>query len=69
MGDAFPELKAQQQLITKVMKEEEESFLRTLDKGIALLNDAMDKLKAEGKTVLAGTEASVCSTLMASLLT
>ncbi len=57
MGDAFPELKAQQQLITKVMKEEEESFLRTLDKGIALLNDAMDKLKAEGKTVLAGTEA------------
>ena len=57
MGDAFPELKAQQQLITKVMKEEEESFLRTLDKGIALLNDAMDKLKSEGKTVLAGTEA------------
>ena len=57
MGDAFPELKAQQQLITKVMKEVEESFLRTLDKGIALLNDAMDKLKAEGKTVLAGTEA------------
>ena len=57
MGEAFPELKAQQQLITKVMKEEEESFLRTLDKGIALLNDAMDKLKAEGKTVLAGTEA------------
>ena len=57
MGDAFPELKAQQQLITKVMKEEEESFLRTLDKGIALLNDAMDKLKNEGKTVLAGTEA------------
>ncbi len=57
MGDAFPELKAQQQLIAKVMKEEEESFLRTLDKGIGMLNDAMDQLKAEGKTELDGVQA------------
>jgi len=57
MGDAFPELKAQQQLISKVMKEEEDSFLRTLDKGIGLLSDAMDKLKAEGKTELDGVQA------------
>ncbi|MBR2292268.1 MAG: alanine--tRNA ligase [Prevotella sp.] len=57
MGDAFPELKAQQQLISKVMKEEEDSFLRTLDKGIGMLNDAMDKLKAEGKTELDGVQA------------
>ena len=57
MGDAFPELKAQQTLIAKVMKEEEDSFLRTLDKGIGMLNDAMDKLKAEGKTELDGVQA------------
>lgn len=57
MGDAFLELKAQQTLITKVIKEEEESFLRTLDKGIAMLNDAMEKLKAEGKNQLDGVQA------------
>ncbi len=57
MGDAFPELKAQQTLIAKVMKEEEDAFLRTLDKGIGLLNDAMDKLKTEGKTELGGVQA------------
>ncbi|SFK60018.1 alanine--tRNA ligase [Proteiniphilum acetatigenes] len=37
MGDAYPELAAQQMLIEKVMKEEEESFLRTLETGIRLL--------------------------------
>ncbi len=57
MGDAFPELKAQQQLITKVIKEEEESFLRTLDKGIALLDKAMEELKSNGKSELDGVQA------------
>ncbi|MBQ3699755.1 MAG: alanine--tRNA ligase [Prevotella sp.] len=57
MGDAFPELKAQQVLITKVIKEEEESFLRTLEKGIQMLNDAMEKLKGEGKSELDGVQA------------
>ena len=37
MGDAYPELPAQQSLIEKVIKEEEESFLRTLENGIKLL--------------------------------
>ena len=57
MGDAFPELKAQQQLISKVMKEEEDAFLRTLDKGISLLDKAMELLKAEGKSELDGVQA------------
>ena len=57
MGDAYPELPAQRELIGRVIKEEEDSFLRTLDKGIAMLNNAMDALKAEGKTQLDGTQA------------
>ena len=57
MGDAFPELKAQQQLISKVMKEEEDSFLRTLDKGIGMLNDAMEEMKRKGEKELSGVQA------------
>ncbi len=57
MGEAFPELPAQKELIGRVMKEEEDSFLRTLEKGINLLSNAMDALKAEGKTELDGTQA------------
>ncbi len=57
MGQAYPELAAQRELIARVMKEEEDSFLRTLEKGISLLNGAMDELKAHGKTELDGKEA------------
>ncbi len=57
MGDAYPELPAQQELIARVMKEEEESFLRTLAKGISMLNASMEQLKAEGKTQLDGSSA------------
>ena len=57
MGDAFPELKAQQQLIGKVMKEEEDAFLRTLDKGISLLDKAMEQLRAGQQTELDGVQA------------
>ena len=57
MGDAFPELPAQRELIVRVMKEEEDSFLRTLEKGINMLQTAMDQLKAEGKNQLDGVQA------------
>ena len=57
MGQAYPELPAQQQLVSRVMKEEEDSFLRTLDKGINLLNGDMDELKAHGKKELDGVSA------------
>ena len=57
MGGAYPELKAQQTLIEKVMKEEEESFLRTLETGIRLLDKVMAEVKAAGKTEINGVNA------------
>ena len=57
MGEAYPELPAQQELIGRVMKEEEDSFLRTLEKGINLLNGDMDELKAHERTQLDGESA------------
>ncbi len=57
MGSSYPELPGQRELIGKVIKEEEDSFLRTLDKGISMLSDAIEALKAEKKNVLDGTQA------------
>ena len=57
MGASYPELLGQQQLISRVMKEEEDAFLRTLDKGISLLSGDMDELRAHGETVLDGRQA------------
>ena len=57
MGEAYPELTAQRELIMRVIKEEEDSFLRTLSNGINMLNDAMDEVKKEGKTELDGAKA------------
>jgi len=57
MGGAYPELPAQRELITKVIKEEEESFLRTLSNGINMLTEAMEGVKKEGKTELDGVKA------------
>ncbi len=57
MGATYPELEGQKDLITKVMKEEEESFLRTLETGIRLLDGVMKEAKAAGKTEIAGEKA------------
>lgn len=57
MGQAYPELKAQQSLIEKVIKEEEEAFLRTLETGIRLLDKVMQDAKAIGKTEVSGVDA------------
>ena len=56
MGDAYPELIAQQSLVEKVVKEEEESFLRTLETGIRLLDKVMADTKAAGKTEISGKD-------------
>ena len=49
MGEAFPELRSQRSLIENVIREEEQSFLRTLDQGLVLLENIIEK--TEGKTV------------------
>ena len=57
MGEAYPELKAQQKLVSSVIKEEENAFLRTLDRGIRMLEDNMAKNTAS--KMVAGTDAFV----------
>jgi len=49
MGEYFPELKSQNQLVTNVIKEEENSFLRTLDQGLVLLDGIIKN--TQGKEV------------------
>jgi alanyl-tRNA synthetase len=57
MGDAYPELIAQQTLIEKVMKEEEESFLHTLETGIKLLDKIIEEVKSRGELIIDGASA------------
>jgi len=54
MGDAYPETRDNRAFIEKVAKTEEESFRRTLDKGLAILEDEMGRLKAEGSKTIPG---------------
>ena len=57
MGEAYPELVAQADLIKKVIKEEEEAFLRTLETGIKLIDKVINETKAAGKTEISGVTA------------
>ncbi len=59
MGEAYPEIASQRDLIMKVIKEEEDAFLRTLENGIRLLDDAIAAARAEGRTRIAGKQAFV----------
>ncbi len=57
MGEAFPELKSQKNLIINVIREEEQSFLRTLDQGLLLLDSMINNVKASGNDTVQGTKA------------
>jgi alanyl-tRNA synthetase len=57
MGDAFPELKTQHDLIEKVIREEEGSFLKTLDKGIHMLDKLIADAKGKDQSAIAGRSA------------
>ena len=59
MGDAYPEIKAQADLIKHVTKQEEEAFLRTLATGIKLIDNIVAQAKAQGSTEIDGKEAFV----------
>ena len=59
MGEAYPEIAAQRELIMKVIKEEEDAFLRTLDKGMVILDNAIRTARSEGKTEISGKDAFV----------
>ncbi len=59
MGEAYPEIAKQRELIMKVIKEEEDSFLRTLENGIKLLDNAIEVAKTQGKNEISGKEAFI----------
>ena len=57
MGEAYPELPAQESLIKHVIKEEEDAFLRTLATGIKMIDDIIATAKKAGKSTLDAVEA------------
>jgi alanyl-tRNA synthetase len=59
MGDAYPELISQQSIIEKVIMEEETTFLRTLEKGIRLLDQIISNLKKDAKIEISGKDAFI----------
>lgn len=59
MGPSYPELTASKALIVKVIKEEEDAFLRTLDKGIGMLENHIAQARKQGLTQISGKDAFV----------
>lgn len=57
MGDAFPEIKSQKNLIINVIREEEQSFLRTLDQGLVLLDSMIQGMQGAGSDTMVGAKA------------
>lgn len=57
MGDVYPEVREKLPMIQKAIKAEEERFHMTLNDGLAIVNQAIAKLKAEGKTEIDGATA------------
>ncbi len=58
---AYPELAEKQEYIKKLIKNEEEAFAKTIDKGMEILTSKLDSLIADGKTVLSGDDAFLLS--------
>ena len=55
--DGYPELDTKREFILNVLTQEESKFNKTIDQGLAILNDMADAMKAEGKTELSGEDA------------
>jgi alanyl-tRNA synthetase len=57
MGDAYPEIVLHRDLVKRVVKKEEERFERTVERGLFILQEVIEKLKEEGKDTIPGEEA------------
>lgn len=57
MGDQYPELSAQKEIISRVIFEEEQAFLKTLGKGLKMIERRVEALKKEGKSIFPGSDA------------
>lgn len=57
MGEAYPEVRERREFIERIIKAEEERFHRTLDRGLEILEEELERLKAEGERVIPGEKA------------
>lgn len=57
LGDAFPEIKGRVDFVQRVIKNEEENFNKTLDKGLEIFSQIVDKVKKEGRVTISGEDA------------